>query len=327
MQSFLNRRYFLGILLLFLLSTISVGAQSLENAVSIDVIPTVPGPNENVTITLTSYATNLDAAKITWAVDGKVKLSNFGAKKFSFTSGKVGTTTTVGITMILSTGETVKKSVVVRPAEADLLWEASDSYTPPFYKGLPLPASEGTIRVVAMPNIKNASASLIYNWKKNFIPDQQASGYGKSAYVFRSSYLNKTENIEAVISSPTGSYTATKSLSLVTLDPEIIFYKKNALDGMKYNHALVGNFGMKEPETTLVAEPYYYSPKNKESSSLTYTWKLNNQTVSGNAKKSELVVRKGDNTEGVARLDLGIESLTKLFQNEKTTLMVDLGAK
>lgn len=302
-------------------------AQEAGDEISVDVIPALPAPGENTTISLSSFTANLDGAKITWTVNGTVKLSSFGAKKYSLTAGKVGITTKIVISIILPTGEKVEKTIVIQPAEADLLWQAVDSYTPPFYKGRALPASEALIKVVAIPNIKNQNASLVYNWKKNYQVAQAESGFGKNAYSFRVSYLNKNEKIGVVISAPDGTYAANKEVTIIPVATQILFYRTKPLEGPKYNHALEGTFLLTDTETTLLAEPYYFSPDNKESSQLKYTWKLNNTVIRMTGKQSELVVRKGDNTNGVAKIDVAIESIPKLFQLNNTSLMINLGAK
>jgi hypothetical protein len=317
----------IGILFCFQLLPLTIHAQSAGDSIAIDVLPPLPAPGETTTIVLSSFAVNLDGAKITWNINGAVKLSAFGAKKYSFSAGKVGVSTRVTITILLPTGESVQKVVTVKPAEADLLWESADAYVPPFYKGRALPASESLIKIVAIPNIKNQNASLIYNWKKNYQVMQSDSGYGKNSFLFKASYLNKNEKVQVTISSPDGSYAATKELTITPYSPQIIFYKKNPLEGIAYNRALVGTFVMNEPETTLVAEPYYFSPKNKESSQLSYVWKLNGNTITIDKKKSELIVRKGTATEGIAKIDLAIESIPKLFQLSKTTLMINLSSR
>ena len=38
-----------------------------------------------------------------------------------------------------------------------LLWQANDSYVPPFYKGKALPGADTKIKIVAMPEIRSGS--------------------------------------------------------------------------------------------------------------------------------------------------------------------------
>src|SRR3989338_6341532 len=65
------RIFFLLLLFCFPLSTGAVSPSSI----SINVAPANPAPNEDVTITLGSYSSNLDGATISWSVNGKTAVS------------------------------------------------------------------------------------------------------------------------------------------------------------------------------------------------------------------------------------------------------------
>jgi len=161
-----------------------------DQDVAITVSPEIPGPNENVTITLSSFSVNLNDTKITWSVGGSSVSSGQGKTTFSFTSGPVGTRTTIDIAIIFSDiNVRVEKRIIIEPSDLDLLWEAPESYTPPFYKGKALPSQEGIIQVAAMPARKNTSIgsqkNLSYTWKRNDKTQQQASGVGKQVFAFK----------------------------------------------------------------------------------------------------------------------------------------------
>jgi hypothetical protein len=50
------------------------------NSVSVNVQPENPTPYENVTISLVSYASNLDSVLINWSLNGKTVLAGIGKK-------------------------------------------------------------------------------------------------------------------------------------------------------------------------------------------------------------------------------------------------------
>ena len=109
-------------------------AQTSADSIFTDIIPETPGAFQDVTIKLKSYSYNLLGSKITWTVDGKVVLSDTGAISYSFKTKDVGKATNIVIT-ILTGGETIQKGISIQPQNVDMLWEAPDSYVPPFYKG------------------------------------------------------------------------------------------------------------------------------------------------------------------------------------------------
>jgi hypothetical protein len=122
------------------------------DSILVNMVPENPAPNEGVAISLNSYASNLDAVMITWRVDGKISLSGIGKKTFLLTAPAAGKTTNVSVLIALPDGD-ITKDIAVRPAEMVLLWQADDSYVPPFYKGKAMPSAQSEIKVVAMPEI------------------------------------------------------------------------------------------------------------------------------------------------------------------------------
>jgi hypothetical protein len=300
------------------------------NDVSVEVSPEIPGPDQDVTITLTSYSLNLDKLYINWSVDGKGQNSGVGVKKLTFHTGAVGQTSTVEIYVIINNASRIDKKIVIQPSEIDMLWEATDSYVPPFYEGKALASSEANIKVVAIPNVKiangtrPAASTFVYNWKRNYTANQGVSGYGKNSFPFKASYLNKEEKISVQASTASGiSYGASGSLTITTSNPKIIFYEDTPSTGVNYAHALNDGFTLRDPEVSIVAEPYFFSPNNPTSSDLSYKWKINNNAIDTPATKNILVVR-GGSSGGRAKVELAIESVSKLFQLANQYFFVEL---
>ena len=155
------------------------------SSISIDLVPENPEPNENVTITLSSYASNLDLIPISWSVNGKTAASGRGKKSFSVVAPAEGKEVNVTASISLPDG-LVEKKVMIRPEVMVLLWQANDSYVPPFYKGKALPTLDSEIKVVAMPETKGTNrGNLAYSWKKDYASDQSASGYNKNFYIYQ----------------------------------------------------------------------------------------------------------------------------------------------
>ncbi|MBP6856731.1 MAG: hypothetical protein KBC42_03290 [Candidatus Pacebacteria bacterium] len=307
-------------------------AQSVisQNDVTVKLSPSIPGPNESVTITLQTFAFDLNKANVSWTINGKLTPSTeFGGKSIKFTTGNVGTTTSVVAEIKGDSFDTITKNILIRPAEIDLLWEVTDSYTPPFYKGKALPSSESTIRIVAFPNIKTPngtklkSSDFVFNWKRNFNSVQASSGYGKDVFEVKHNYLNKDETVSLVVSGislPTG---ADAQLTLVPGNPKILFYEQNPLYGTLYQKELGQVFSMNTDETAIVAEPYFFSPKNVLYSDVAFKWNINGASVANQSPKNALLVRKGG-TGGSTKINITIESVTKLFQSATKTLFVNL---
>ncbi len=326
---FLTVVLFLGT---FLSGISPVHAADLTNLTDADiavaVTPETPGPYQSVTISISSYSVDLNRAKIMWTLDGKIEPSGTGVKKFSFTTGALGSKSVVTIGIIADATHRVDKQITIEPAQLDLLWESPDSYVPPFYRGKALPSIEATIKIVALPNsgalLDAPAGSLVYQWKHNSSVDQQASGYGKNYYVFRSDYLNKKEIVSVqAADGGTGSFNATDTLEIVPVNPKIVFYADKFNEGTDYGNALVDTTALTENEITIVAAPYFFSPKEKIlTPGFKYDWAINNKSIPAPDPKNMLTVQPTEGTTGTGVISLSLENMGKLFQSAKNTINI-----
>jgi len=297
---------------------------------NLNLSPENPGPGQSATASVTSFLVNLDSLKISWYVDGKLVLSGIGEKKLKFTTAPVGVTKTVEVTVELASGPETK-TFVLRAGDVDVLWQVTDSFAPPFYRGKTLLTSEAKIKAVAMPNVRTTSGTavkpgnMIYRWTKNSNFDQPNSGYGKNSYTFSSAYLNDVETITVEATDAAGNGgTAKQTAVMVPSNPKILFYEESPLLGIRYNHALESPFVLASNEMTIVAEPYYLVPKNPISPRLVYSWTINEKPIGSPKEKNVLVVRKGANQTGTAKVQLSIDNFLSLMQNVKATLLINL---
>ncbi len=299
-----------------------------DNDIDVEISPEVPGPNQNVRITLSSYSTNINKASISWNINGKDSISGTGKTTFSFTTGDIGSKTEVNIVIIVAEGSRIDKKITIQPSQVDLLWEAPDSYVSPFYKGKAMASQESKVNVVALPIESNGSiipGNKVYSWKKKYTVDQTNSGYGKYSYIVKNSYLDQSDIVSVNVSSQSGSGSV-GTLNLNYVKPQIMFYENNPALGLKLNKLLNTGFSLPSGEMTIRAEPFYFS-KNKSSvtgKNMEYKWKINGTNVPPPEKPNELTIR-GNNQAGLATISLDITNIITLFQEVKQTVSVTLG--
>lgn len=289
-----------------------------DTDISVSLNPTNPGPNQDITATINSYTIDLQKTKIVWLVSGKIADSGVGETSYSFRSGNIGSKTTVTFRLMDGSSVLFERNILVAPADVDLIWE-SDSYVPPFYKGKALPGSEATIKVVALPNIKDGNKILgvndfTFNWKRNYENKNQYSGYAKNVYYFKNSFLNPSETISVGISGVTTDWSTSKSFNLTTRDPDILFYERLPLQGIDFRHIISNDLRLSQIEQSIVAIPYYFSAATANSSDLTYTWRINGKSTDTTFPHNVLTIQKNDNDSGNANISLNIESANRLFQ-------------
>ncbi len=282
--------------------------------VTVSISPENPGPFELVTVTVTSFSFDLNRAAITWLHGATVLKSGVGEKSFSFRTDKVGTSSTIKIKIVPNGGATIDKTVTVTPSELDILWEATDSYVPPFYKGKALPGRESRIKVVAMSPTAN-SKSYAFAWQNSYDP-VSATG---NAYTFNGSKLKKQEVIGVTATSLNAQASASNSITINKVPAEIVFYQKSPIRGVLYENALQGTITLPGDEMTIVAEPYFVTNIDPQASSLDYQWFINTQKVVTPFPKNELLVSRGEN-EGEASIGLTIVNTSILFETVKAAL-------
>lgn len=143
--------------------------------------PEFPNPYQSVTVQVNSFSINLDARPITWYVNGTETQRGIGKKQISVKTGAIGSVTRVVATIDVNGITKINKVIELRPNSVDLLWEAVDSYVPPFYRGKALPSAEGALRVTAVAIGTNNKSNQIFTWLRNNIISQPESGFGRVA--------------------------------------------------------------------------------------------------------------------------------------------------
>lgn len=288
-----------------------------EDDINTQTIPENPKPYSNVLIKLSSYSIDLDTALIEWGSGSKDLLSGVGKKEYSFQTLDSNTIIAFTIKITLAeTNQTITKIVTIQPGTLDLVWEASDSYTPPFYKGKALPTVEGKIKIVAIPDTSSLPGKTIsninYTWKSEGNTLQDASGNNRNVLKITNDQLRDVEKISASASSIDRRYVASNKTNISIYSPQMIFYKKSPTDGILYNQALPKEATMPEEEMTLVAEPYFLSLAGHEDN-FSYKWQINGNDIATPNKKTEITVRPSSRG-GYATVNLLIEDAVRLFQ-------------
>lgn len=290
---------------------VSINANDIETLIT----PEFPGAFQNVSIRLDSNTVDLNRYFIDWLVDGVSVQSDIGSRTLNTTSGDYGATRKIGISINLGT-TTVRKDIFISPQDATVLWEAIDSYVPPFYRGKKLASQESLIKISAIPNFRtNNSLSLddaVFLWSRNGNKLLNTGGYGKNSIVIQHNRLRKSELITAEISNTSGGSSAKKTLTIPITDPEIHWYTKNLSNYRRLN-SVDNGLRVKTGDTKLVAEPYFFSYKQNPSE-LTTSWLMNSQQIylDPDSLNRELLIRN-PNQEGQTNFSVN-------FINPKTFL-------
>ncbi len=308
-----------------LVSLVHAQVQSTDLVLSVS--PQYPGPNQNVTASISSYVTDLNKAHISWSVNNQDSAQGVGKKVFSFTTGASGTSINLSVTINTVDGQSIQKSTVVTSSNVDMLWEADDAYVPPFYRGKALAPSQGIFKVVAMPNLSNQTGkinmdNLSYIWSKDGDTQADSSGWGKNYFTFTNSYLDKGNTVSVKASDITGGANTFGTINLSTSAPHVVFYRNDPDLGEMTAQALENGFSINSDGETIVAEPFFFSPKDIASPSLDFKWYINGSQTSTQSPKNILSVKPDSGQSGEAEMKLVVENTQTLFQSLTKTITV-----
>ena len=294
---------------------------ALPTAINIDISPTAPKPNDTVTVVISSYATDLNGATITWKINGKKISSGKGLKDLSFVVGPTNTTTTLSLTILTTEGETIQKNYTIKPTSVDLIWQAT-GYTPPFYKGKTLFSHQDIIEFIALPHVFSSKGveippqNLIYTWTRNGTVVGDFSGFGKYTYTVQSSIISRALDVQVQVTSPTTDSIGSAEVVVPPLEPEIVFYEKNPLYGIQFQRALTDEVTLNSSkEIEIVGEPYFFGTKDPKDNSLSYKWNINNTSIGGDMTQQSRVFRQADGTSGTSFISLSIENTKQILQS------------
>lgn len=300
--------------ILFVFFTNYIAHAQLNNEdVSMAVYPANPKPGDTIRANLNSHTIDLNKTNIVWSVNNETLLFGIGKKNFSFTmSGDASSIISVSVETL--DGKTIKKELTLSSSSIDLLWEAPDSYRPPFYKGKTLGVKEGTFKIVAMPSGGENSNNFSYNWIKNDNPQTFASGFGKNSFTFKNSYLNDVDEIKVNVSSINDLFKTTSTINLEGVNPKIIFYENNDNFGIKFERALQNDFFIEKKGSSIMMAPYFFSPKDiKKSNIVDIKWFVGEKELTNNEERNILNIKPDENTSGSSTVKVIINNIRSLF--------------
>ena len=287
--------------------------------------PENPNPGETVFLNISAYEFNVDLAKITWSLDGKAKDSGVGKRAFSFVAPANGKTSSVDIEVVPQNGKAIKQTLSFTPADIDILWEALDSYTPPFYPGKSLPISQSQVKVVAVPVVKNANGThrktedFVFTWRKDGKNFPGQSGLGKNGFSFANQILDKQNRVD--VSATDGAKTVSGSVIITPFESEILFYEEHSLEGIQYQNTLDIENNLKKPRLKIVAEPYFLSKNFKTNPDISFEWSINN--ASADKKWKQYIIVDTSTTTGTISLTAKYKDSKKLFRTFTESMSIN----
>lgn len=298
--------------------------QGISEQISTTVRPSIPKPEENFYIEVTSYSTNLNAANITWTVDGQNILSGLGERRVNLVAPESGKRMSITLTVRKVEGGILTKNFELTPADVDILYEA-DTYTPPFYKGAALFTNEAGLNFVAIPDFKRngtsvSSGSLIYTWKIDGQVIESASGMGKDQFYYQGKVIQRPFTVTVNVTDPNSSLIARKDINIKEFRPNLVIYENNPLIGTVFEQAINGDFVLERKEIDFTAIPYFFSAEYSNDSNLSYEWFMNGKKVTTQANQNNITFRNDTGLSGQSLISVKLNHFNKIIQSSNSRL-------
>jgi len=290
--------------------------------------PQNPPPNQTVTVSIQSYAINLNSARITWYVDKEVVKDGIAEKSIRTNTKEFGQTTVIDVVLVDATGVRTDKKFLLRPIEIDLLWEA-DTYTPPFYKGKALPTYKSNVKATAMARIRSLSdnpTSFYYTWTINRIQGL-GEGLGKTSAIIPMKYAGSpvpTEvRVREVSEQKDGGGTWSVVQNILATNPLLAFYEQAPLLGTIFERALSGSAGTKGTGFRIRAVPYFFSNDDMANGNLVYTWKKDGASVAPALDPTSIQLGKTGTAAQSSAVSLSVQNRKRILQQASAQITVN----
>ncbi len=286
--------------------------------------PKSPAPLTEVEARVKSYSFDATRALITWRENGKVVQQARGGDEYRFRTGPIGSLTVIEVSLETLDGRVVNTSRSIRPAYVGVTWEAR-TYTPLLYKGKALQSPGSFVTFTAIPTFIDSSGkeipaeNLVYLWKQGTFPMQNMSGYGKRSVTLMNSKYLETLRIAVEVSNMDRTLIANGEVFAPVSQPTLILYEQSPLLGMRFERAIPSAYTLRGEEVAFIAEPYYFSVKNREDALLTYEWKVGNAPV---AARGTITLRPEGSGSGTSPVTLVLRHTKEILQSARAALSV-----
>jgi hypothetical protein len=219
--------------------------------------------------------------------------------------------------------EIFSKDLTITPGDVAILWEAN-TYTPPFYKGKPLPSYMSTIKLIPFPTILAEGhvvppENLIYSWSRNHRNIADISGYGKRYAFIEASGGTLKELLTLTVRDPETQSETKRTVAIDVVTPKILLYAGSPLQGIRYEQALGKTFALGVQETTIKGEPFFASNEEIVDGTSPLRWKQNNKNIPSLYRS---VTLQKPETTGSSHIEASLENPKRILQFTQTGLTI-----
>jgi hypothetical protein len=313
----MNRLAFSFLLILSGLLSVPVFtyAQSLLDDVgstlTIQLTPENVAPGQVITVELSNFSRDFSLATVAWSVDGKIVASGLGLTTTTVQAGSLGSQKRVAVAAQFPDGSILSGSTTLTPSVVSLVWEA-ETYTPPWYRGKALASPGSVVRASAeawfirKDGSRISNDQILFSWKRNGILLTTLSGVGKSTLTMPAPQLHADDSLSVTASSRDGSFEGNSIVVIPSASVQPVLYPTSPTGGVSYISALGESVTVIDSETTVVAELYFASIRNRNDAQMQYQWSVNGEVSRPESEASKLTIALANTGAVTAKITLAV---------------------
>lgn len=200
-------------------------------------------------------------------------------------------------------------------SEVDLIWEAVDSYTPPFYKGKALLPPQGSVRVFAFtPEEWGNPNALVYRWKVDGTVLGSRSGVGQNSLQLEGTLFGSEPVVVVDVTNTSGDNMGSGAIRIPFTQPEISLYRETPLGGIDFDFKMNGAETTITNDVSLEAYPYFFTTTHRNDARLTYRWYMNNRALENIFGPS--VTLQPTDSSGITNVAVRTEHVHNILQRD-----------
>jgi hypothetical protein len=311
------------LLLLFLVPAFSDAqipvANPLGPQTSLVLFPSYPSPGQDFTVTLDDYSGGSFGASISWFVNGAELPDSKNARSITLNAGAAGTSQRIEALLAVPNGPSQRVVASITPRYLDIIFEPQ-THVPSFYKGRSLPSQGSVVNATALLHGTTLSTNdLVYTWQVGSAVINGGPLRGQNKISFTTP-PGREIIVSLQVTNNAGEVLAKRTLSLPSVDPELLYYEVNTLYGVMPRSLstllLISN------SATIRAVPYYLDSRVYNQPDVS-VWEIDGDEYnSGTSNPYEITIQRV-NFGGSSELEFHVRSTTNFLQGARSGLMIN----
>lgn len=289
--------------------------------INISLNPSNPSPGDLVTASLDDYAGGVYGSTITWRYDGEVVTAAANQRQIQFVAKAAGSESVIEAELKLPQGGSRTLRATVDPVYMDIIIEPQ-TRVPDWYAGRALPSLGSQINATVLLNDGAFidPQSVVYTWRVNNRVIEGGPMRGGNKVSFPTP-MGGGVVVSVSATNPQGEVIASRAVSVKTTLPELGFYEKHALYGMR-SLPITNNATQVGSVLTVQAEPFFLDTRVYNNPDIAQ-WELNGvETDNGSSNPYEITLRSSGNNRST-NVNFHVRSLQEILQGSEERISIN----